>query len=74
VLLLQLEQLELQEFALRVVSRSEVEWDETRCCLDTALRSVLGHGDTLSLTVERVEDIPCEPSGKFKAIRSACTG
>jgi hypothetical protein len=34
---------------------------------------VLGAGDDLSLTIERVDDIPCEPSGKFKAIRSACT-
>ncbi len=74
LLLLQLEQLELQEFVLRVVSRQEVEWSETERYLDHTLRAVLGAGDTLSLSIERVDDIPCEPSGKFKAIRSACTG
>lgn len=72
LLLLQLEQLALQEFVLRVVSRSEVEWSETERYLDSTLRSVLGSGDDLSVTIERVDDIPCEPSGKFQAIRSAC--
>ena len=73
LLLLQLEQLALQEFILRVVSRREVEWSETEGYLDSTLRSVLGAGDDLTVTIERVDDIPCEPSGKFKAIRSACT-
>ena len=74
LLLLQLEQLAMQEFVLRVVSRRDVEWSETENYLDRILRSVLGDGDTLSLTIERVDDIPLEPSGKFQAIRSACTG
>ena len=73
LLLLQLEQLALQEFILRVVSRREVEWSETEGYLDSTLRSVLGAGDDLTVTIERVDHIPCEPSGKFKAIRSACT-
>jgi len=73
LLLLQLEQLALREFVLRVVSRRDVDWSETRFYLDRTLREVLGTGDELSLTIERVDDIPCEPSGKFKAIRSACT-
>ena len=62
----------MQEFVLRVVSRRDVEWTETEGYLDRTLRSVLGDGKTLSLTIERVEDIPLEASGKFKAIRSAC--
>ena len=74
LLLLQLEQLAMQEFVLRVVSRRDVEWTETERYLDRTLRAVLGDVDTLSLTIERVDDIPLEPSGKFKAIRSACTG
>ncbi|MGB5294078.1 MAG: hypothetical protein WBP34_03915 [Thermoanaerobaculia bacterium] len=74
LLLLQLEQLELQRFVLRVVSRRDVEWSETESYLDRTLRAVLGAGDTVALTIDRVDDIPCEPSGKFKAIRSACTG
>ncbi len=73
LLLLQLEQLAMQEFVLRVVSRRDVEWAETERYLDRTLRAVLGTGDEVSLTIERVDDIPLEPSGKFKAIRSACT-
>jgi len=73
LLLLQLEQLALQQFVLRVVSRLDIHWSETERYLDSTLRSVLGAGDDLSVTIERVDDIPCEPSGKFKAIRSACT-
>jgi phenylacetate-CoA ligase len=73
VLLLQLDQLELQRFVLRVVSQPDVEWELTRNSLDIALRSVLGHPESLSLTIERVDDIKCEPAGKFMAIRSMCT-
>lgn len=73
LLLLQLEQLAMQEFVLRVVSRRDVEWPDTEGYLDRTLRSVLGSADELSLTIERVDDIPLEPSGKFQAIRSACT-
>jgi len=73
LILLQLEQLALQEFVLRVVSRRDVEWAETERYLDRTLCAVLGAGEEVSLTIERVDDIPLEPSGKFKAIRSACT-
>jgi phenylacetate-CoA ligase len=72
VLQIQLEQKSLQDFCLRVVTREDVRWIRTQEGLDTALRSVLGNGDGLSLEIDRVEEIACGPGGKYKAILSAC--
>jgi len=73
VLQLQLQQLGLQEFRLLVVTASESDWSPARRNLDATLRTVLGHGEELVVSIERVADIPCGPTGKFTALRSACT-
>jgi phenylacetate-CoA ligase len=72
VLQVQLEQMSMQQFIVRVVAANREDWSRIRQRLDTELRSVLGGGNRLSLEIESVSDIPCEPGGKYSAIRSRC--
>jgi len=70
VVQLQLVQLELRRFQLRVVCAREADWHMTRARLEEAFYSVLGRD--LDLQVERVERLAPETSGKLRGVISQC--
>jgi len=72
VLQVQLEQMSVQRIIVRVVTANGRDWPRIKLGLDTALRSVLGSENGLSIEIEPVKDIPCGPGGKYSAILSRC--
>ncbi len=70
VVQVQLVQEELRRFRLRAVCAPAAEWTKTSEQLQSAIRSLLGHD--IRVDAEPFDRIPCDPSGKTRAVISLC--
>ena len=69
VIRIQLIQEELGRFRLNVVASFGCDWEDVRQRLESAFTSIFG---SVALTIERLERIPLESSGKVKGVVSRC--